>query len=474
MEYLLLIVPVILIGILVYRTIQFKPKEKQTIQTTWNIDKKKAYQGLSKLIQYPTVSYENKDLMDEHAFESLRNHLLESYPNIVKHSTYSLHKKGMLFHLTGTDDHDPIVLMSHYDVVPAQEGWKDNPFSGKITNTHIYGRGALDTKSSLNAIMQSVEYLLENGHVFKRDLYLAFGGDEETYGDSQIEIVNYLKEQNIKPFFVLDEGGAIVSNIFPGVQQKTAVIGIAEKGFLNIRLSAKSKGGHASTPPKITPIYSLSKAVTRLNNHPAFKLKLTTPVKALFDKIAPYSKSRVIRFLFANLWLFLPLVKWIAKRSGGEFLSLFKTTQAFTMSKGSQAINVIPDVASIDINYRLISGETSNDIVKRIKEIVRDPDILVEIMDVSEASTVSKLDERYALVENAILSTWKDVIAAPYLMIATSDSRRYHVISEHVYKFSPMDVSTKDLEKIHGFDEDITKENVIQGITFYLNLLSKI
>jgi carboxypeptidase PM20D1 len=474
MPYIIIGLIVILICFIVIRALLFKPEQQSHVKTEHEIDEHHAYESLSKFIQFKTVSYEDPQLIDENSFENLRTYLFERYPEIVKKAEFSMHGKGMLFKIKGKTSLNPVILMSHYDVVPASDGWQDDPFSGKITDSTIYGRGALDTKHSLNAILESVHIMLIKGHSFQRDLYLSFGGDEETYGQSQIHIVNHLKEQGVNPYFVLDEGGAIVSDIFPGVKEKTAVIGIAEKGFLNVKLVAKSQGGHASTPPKQTPIVLLSKAVDKLNQHPSFKLRLTTPVKALFQKIAPYSKSFVIRLLFANLWLFLPLVKMIAKLSGGEFLSLFKTTQAFTMMKGSDAINVLPSEANISINYRLIPGETSNIIVERIKKIIKDPMIDVIVAEVNEASTISKMDEPFHLIEDAIKRTWPDVITAPYLMIATSDSRRYHQISDHVYKFSPMDVSNDDLAKIHGFDEDISKENVINGIHFYLNLLAQI
>lgn len=462
-----------LITIIIIRTLRFKPQYEEIIQKKREIDENHAFESLSSLISFKTVSYEDQNLIDQEAFQNLREYIIKRYPFIASNSEFSLHEKGMLFKIKGKTGLDPVILMSHYDVVPADEGWKDDPFSGKITDTHIYGRGALDTKHSLNAILEAVELKLKQGIIFNRDLYLSFGGDEETYGKSQVEIVKHLKEMKINPYFVLDEGGAIVSNIFPGVDQKCAVIGIAEKGFLNIKLTTKSFGGHAATPPKDSALSMLAKAILRLNNHSSFKLTLTEPVKALFDKLAPYSKSFIIRMLFANLWLFLPLVKLIAKSSSGEFLSLFKTTQAFTMIKGADAINVLPSEAYVGINYRLIPGETSEMIVKRIKKIINDDQIQVQITEVNEASTVSLCDEPYHLIEKSIKETWPDVIPAPYLMIATSDSRRYHAISNHVYKFSPMDVSQEDLAKIHGFDEDISKENVINGIKFYLNLLEK-
>ena len=471
MPYIILGICVAFLCFLVIRTYLFKPKKMSYQKVSHEIDEKRSFESLSQLIQCQTISYEDTSRISEDAFQGLRDLIFERYPEIIKHSSFSMHEKGMLFKIKGTDDLDPVILMSHYDVVPVTDDWDDDPFSGKITETHVYGRGALDTKHSLNAILESVEMMLKQGHTFKHDLYLSFGGDEETYGTSQIAIVEHLKKEAVTPYFVLDEGGAIVSDIFPGVKEKTAVIGIAEKGFLNIKLSAKSQGGHASTPPQDTPLTMLSDAVHKLNRH-ALPLKLTKPVRLLFESVAPYSKSKVIRFLFANIFLFLPLIKLIAKLSGGQFKALFQTSQAFTMMKGSDAINVLPSEASISINYRMIPGETSDDIIARIKHIIKDDRIDVSIHEVTEASTVSLVDDRYNIVEKAIHQTWPDVIVAPYLMIATSDSRRYHQISSHVYKFSPMDVSDDDLAKIHGINEDISKENVIQGINFYLNLLS--
>lgn len=458
---------------LIIRTLMKKPKDHHEEKKIWTIDANHAYQSLSSMIQFPTVSYENRMKVDQHAFESLRSYLKERYPLLHQHATLSMHGLGMLYHLKGKESGQPIVLMSHYDVVPVVEGWKDDPFSGKIGEDTIYGRGALDTKHSLNAILEAIEWMLSKDKVFNHDLYLAFGGDEETYGSSQINIVEYFKQNHIKPYLVLDEGGAIVSNIFPGVHKKTAVVGIAEKGFMNLELRVKSRGGHASTPPKDSPLSILAKSIQKLHRYPSFKLRLTPPVQSLFDHVSPYSTSFVIRLLFANLWLFLPLVKWMAKLTGGELLSLFQTTQAFTMMKGSDAINVLPSEATLGINYRLMPGDTSSHIMSRIKKIIGDERVEIITHEISEASTISIVDERYHMIEKSIHQTWPDVITSPYLMIATSDSRRYHEICDHVYKFSPMDVTSEDLKKIHGFDEDITKDNVIHGLYFYLNLLDQ-
>lgn len=308
----------------------------------------------------------------------------------------------------------------------------------------------------------------------KNDLYVSFSGEEEIYGETQHLMVEYFKENNINPYIVLDEGGAIVSNMFPGVSKKVAVVGIAEKGFMNLKLTAYSKGGHASTPPKDTAVTILSKAVIKLNNTNIFKLKITSSVKILFDTLAPFSKSFAIKMIFANLWIFTPVVKLIAKISGGELLSMFKTTQAFTTSTASDAINVLPTSASVGINYRIRPGETSADVIKKVRKVIRNNNIEIEVLKISEATSTSTVDNVFGIVRQAIKKTWPDVIVTPYLMVATSDSRHYHEICERVYKFSPMDVSKDDLKLIHGEDEKITKENVIHGTYFYLNLFEKL
>ncbi len=472
--YALLIIPIVMVIAVVLRTINFKPVVIPEMRKRHEIDEKKVVESLSKMIQFKTISNLDSSLVNQAEFKAFRTFLKEHYPLINERAEYSEHEAGVLFHIKGESEEFPTVFMSHYDVVPVMDGWQEDPFSGRINLDTVYGRGALDTKSSLNAVMESVEFALSNGKNFKNDLYMAFSGDEEIYGPSAPAIVNYFKKKGIKPYMVLDEGGAIVSNMFPGVKNKVAVIGIAEKGFMNLKLTAVSQGGHASTPPKNTPITDLSKAVIKLNNHPSFRLKLTSPVKSLFDTIAPYSKSFGIKLLFANLWLFTPVVKLIAKLSGGEFLSMFKTTQAFTLASGSDAINVLPSSASFGINYRLRPGETSDQIVKKVTKIIKNPNINVEVIVSCEASTVSLIDDAYRMIEKAIKRTWTDVIPSPYLMVATSDSRHYHEICEHVYKFSPMDVSKKDLGKIHGFDEDISIENIINGTNFYLNLIDQL
>lgn len=464
----------IIILIIIIKTIQFKPILYPEMKKKYNLDEKRVVNNLSKKIKIPTISYIDQSKINQKAFIDFKHHLKTTYPLIIEQSTYHEIGTGVMFHIKGQRDDEPTVLMAHFDVVPVDGNWTFEPFSGDIDESYVYGRGTLDTKHSLNAIMEALEYSLSQGKIFKNDLYICFSGEEEIYGDTQKQMVEYFKENEIHPYMVIDEGGAIVSNMFPGVSKKVAVVGIAEKGFMNIKLTAFSKGGHASTPPKDTALTILSKAVLKLNQTKRFKLKLTESVRTLFDTLAPYSKSLVIRIIFANLWLFTPIVKLIAKLSGGELLSMFKTTQAFTISEASDAINVLPTSASVGINYRLRPYETSEQVVKTIKKVIKNDDIKVEVIKVSEATTTSVVDEVFGLVRQAIKKTWPEVIVTPYLMVATSDSRHYHEICDRVYKFSPMDVSKDDLKLIHGENEKISIDNVIHGVYFYLNLIEKL
>jgi carboxypeptidase PM20D1 len=475
MPYILLLaIPLIIIAIVLVKTLNFKPNNYPVMRKRNQIDEKHAYESLSRLIQCKTISNLDESLNDQVEFQKLRTYLKERYPLILEHASVSEHGSGILFHIKGESSEFPVVLMAHYDVVDVSDGWKENPFSGRINQDTIYGRGTLDTKNSLSSIMEATEHLLKDKKKFKNDLYLAFSGDEEVGGMGAPSIKEHLKSIGVTPYMVLDEGGAIVSNMFPGVSKKSAVVGLSEKGFLIVKLTAKSKGGHASSPPLDTPITNLSRAVVRLNKHKTFKMKLTPPVSAMFKEIAPHSKSFGIRMMFANLWLFFPVIKMIAKKNGGQFAALLKTTQAFTMATGSHQINVLPNEASIGVDYRLRPNETSDMVIKRIKKVIKNPEIDIQVQARFESPVMSLMDDGYKMVALAIKQTWPDVVVSPYLMTATSDSRHYHEICERVYKFSPMDVTKEDLAKIHGFDEDISLENVENGVQFYINLIDQL
>lgn len=469
-----LIAFVILLIILFIRTIRFKKIHKNQEIVSIDINEEKLIQDFIKKIQIPTVSFRNPDMIDQQAFTDFKTLLKNDYPHIKKHATSLEIGTGLLFHIKGESHNNPIVLMAHFDVVPTSNNWSVEPFSGKIIDGYIYGRGTLDTKVTVHAIMESVEYVLSQNHQFSHDIYIAFSGEEEINGPTQQQMVSYFEKHDIHPQMVFDEGGAIVSKMFPGVNEHVAVIGVAEKGFLNIELSAKAKGGHASAPPKDTPVTMIAHAIDQLIQSHAFKMKLTKPIKTMFDHIAPYSSSFPIRLIFANQWLFNPLIKLIAKLSGGELYAMFKSTLAFTVLKGSTALNVLPNAASVGINIRIRPEETSTEIIEKIKKVIANDDISLKVIDVSEPTPTSLVDQSFSLFENAIKKTWYDTITSPYLMVATTDSRHYHKICDRVYKFAPYQLSKEDLRLIHSDDERVSIENVINSTKFYIHFLQQL
>ncbi|MFW6320177.1 MAG: M20/M25/M40 family metallo-hydrolase, partial [Bacillota bacterium] len=306
------------------------------------------------------------------------------------------------------------------------------------------------------------------------DYYLCFSGDEETRRPSANNIVQYLKNKGINPSLVLDEGGAVVEDVFPGVKKKTAVIGVAEKGYMNVRLSARASGGHASMPPASMPLSDLALAVTKLHSGNLFKMKTLSVTKDMLKEVSKHSQSFVMRMVFANLWLFMPIVKMNAKKSGGEMLSLFKTTQAFTMAEGSNAMNVLPSTASMGVNYRLLQGDTIKDTLSRIKKRINNDTIEVTLEKGAEATPISKTTGSYDTLTRTIKETWGDVITTPYLMMAGTDSRYHHDISDHVYRFSPMEMTKQERETIHSTEEAIRTDQLITCVRFYIRLIKNI
>ena len=318
--------------------------------------------------------------------------------------------------------------------------------------------------------MQALEALIAEGFIPDNDIYLAFAGDEEVNGTGASMIVDLFEKNGIKPGLVLDEGGAVVDNVFPGVKRSSALVGIAEKGMLNVEFSYSGNGGHSSSPKPHTPVGVLSKACVDIENHP-FKFRITPATSKLFDTMARNS-TFLYKIIFANLWLFSPILDLICKKSGGELNALLRTTCAFTQMEGSQGVNVIPPSAKMVANLRLLEGDTTDGAINYLKKVINNDNIKVTKIYGSEPSAVSKTDcDAYRKVESAINQTWSDAIVSPYLMFACSDSRHWGRISDRVYRFSAMAMSSEDRGSIHGNNEKISKNTVENAVKFYVRLL---
>ena len=464
----------VLLTVIVVRTIAFKPSS--TINPTLapiEFDKDKAVYNLQQLVRCKTVSYRDSSLEDSEEFDKLVALLPTLYPNVHKACTLTtLDDRGLLYLWKGKDDsYSPAVLMAHYDVVPVvEEGWDEPAFEGIIKDGALWGRGTLDTKVTMNAILTASDHLIAEGFVPDRDIYFAFSGNEEINGKGAINIVDYFEKEGITPSFVLDEGGAVVENVFPGVKAPCGMIGIAEKGMIDLRYTIKSSGGHASAPKPHTPVGELSQACVNIENKP-FKSHLTPPVAKMFDTLGRHSNI-LYRVIFANMWLFGGLLDSICKKSGGELNALMRTTVAFTQMQGSQASNVIPPEASMVSNIRLNPHDTMDSAVEYIKKVADNDNLDISIISGVNPSRISRTDcEGYAKVAHAVSSTWVGSIVTPYLMMQCSDSRHYGRISDKVYRFSAMDLTKEERSSIHGHNERIRLETIAKATEFYIRLM---
>ena len=478
MEYILygfLLALVILIAVIIIRTLNFKPKAQPLVSNEEiDFNKDKAVESLRELVRCKTVSYRDSSLEDNTEFEKLISLLPKLYPNVFKTCSFDiLEDRALLFFWKGKNNGEPAVLMAHYDVVPVNEElWDKPPFEAILEDGVIWGRGTLDTKVTFNGVLFSAETLIADGFVPENDIYFAFSGGEEINGKGASNIVDYLEQNGIVPAMVVDEGGGVVENVFPGVSEPCALIGIAEKGMLNVEYTCKSGGGHASAPKPHTPVGILSRACCDMENNP-FKAHLTKPVAEMFDTLGRHSNF-LYRMIFANLWAFKGILDMICKKSGGELNALMRTTVAFTQMSGSRAANVIPPKATMLSNLRLNPMDTMDTALEYIKKTVNNPDIEITAVDGMNPSRISRTDcEGWKKVASAVASTWKGSIVSPYLMVQCSDSRHYGRISDKVYRFSAMDLTSEERATIHGNNERIRVDALHRAVEFYIRLIKQ-
>lgn len=471
----LFIIIALLLAVILIRTASFKPKaEVKVSDEEITFDGDRAVENLRELVRCKTVSYNDASLEDDGEFQKLIDLLPTLYPNVFKNCAFiKLPDRGLLFKWEGKSHSRPSVMMAHYDVVPVDEnGWDKPPFEAILEDGVIWGRGTLDTKVTFGGVLFSADHLIAEGFVPENDIYFAFSGGEEINGKGAVNIVDYFQENGITPALVVDEGGAVVENVFPGVSKPCGLIGIAEKGMMNVEYKCKSAGGHASAPKPHTPVGQLSAACRKMENTP-FKSHLTKPAAELFDTLGRHS-TFVYRMIFANMWAFGWVLDLICKKSGGELNALMRTTVAFTQMKGSTAPNVIPPVASMVSNIRLNPADNMESALEYIKKTVNDENIEINLINGMNPSRISQTDcPAWDKVAAAVASTWKGALVSPYLMVQCSDSRHYGPICDKVYRFSAMDLTSEERATIHGNNERIRVETVKKAVEFYIRLMKQ-
>ena len=432
---------------------------------------------LSQMIRIPTVSAELEQ-RGPGPFEEFVALIAELYPLVHEKLTLERHTDvGLLFRWAGARGADggAVVLMAHYDVVPVDESdaWSHPPFAGVIADGSVYGRGALDDKGPLIVVLEAVENLLADGFIPSRDVYLSFGGNEETYGKAAEEIAHVLRDRGIVPWLVVDEGGAVVDAPLPFVPGRAAMIGVGEKGVLTVRLSARGEGGHASAPPSLTAVRRIARAVDRLGPG-TFRPRASRAILRMLSQLAAQTPGPA-RHLLRLLGSAPPLTARVFAALGGEPAALVRTTVAPTMQAGGTAANVLPSQASATINLRIALGETTQQAVYRLRRRIRDPLVQVEVVEASEPSPESSTDNaQFALLAAALEVSHPGVPAVPYIMMAATDSRHFHRFAPAVYRFAPLDMSNAQRASIHGVDESVEIAALERGERFHRALLERL
>ena len=471
--YIILGMTALLLVIAVIKALLFVPKKEEAIEINEvAVDLDKATRDLADMVKCKTISHRDRSQENDEEFERFIKLLSERFPLIYKNCSFErVSDRAILYHLKGKSSQNPSIFTAHFDVVDVEaKDWSKEPFCGEVEDGFLWGRGSLDTKSTLNASMQALEQLLSEGFVPENDIYLAFSGNEEINGEGQPQIIKLFKERGINIGFVLDEGGAVVNNVFPGVTTPCALIGIAEKGMLNVELKFTGNGGHSSSPKPHTPVGRLSAACVRIENHP-FKYRLSKVSASMFDTLARYSNFGY-KLIFANLWLFGPVLSLIGKLSGGELNALIRTTCSFTQMEGSKGINVIPPNATMCANLRLIPGETKASAEAYLKKQINDKDIKLTVLEGEEPSPTSVVGgDAWHKIVYAVKGTWDNTIVSPYLMFACSDAKHWSRVSDKVYRFSAMALTSAERGTIHGNDERIPLDTIRKSVEFYLRLM---
>ena len=473
---ILLIIIAVLAAILIIRASLFKPLPTTVTHTPKEVlNEDQVIAHFQELLRHKTVSNIDKSKMEMDIFKAFQESLIDLYPVIHKTCTWKhLGDTGILYHWKGKSPNNPIVLMSHYDVVPAEEtAWEIAPFHGKVIDGVVWGRGTLDTKCTLLSVMESAEHLIKEGFVPEHDIYFSFSGDEEVSGESAPAIVSHLKEKGIRPQLVLDEGGVVIKDgIFPGVNKQTAVIGVGEKGYIDLEVQFESQGGHASAPPRHGITGAMGRLMSGLEEksmNPAFM----EPVMEMFNRLGRHSTFGY-KIIFANMWLFKPLLALLFKKQGGQMNALIRTTTAVTVLEGSKAYNVLPPKGKVGINARILNTDTMDSTIRHISGFIKVPH-KIQVLNGREASPISPIQsEAFKTLETTILDLWPDAVVSPYLMIAGTDSRHFHAICENVLRFAPMEITKEELNLIHSNNERIPVDSVIKCVECYVKLIRRL
>lgn len=465
-------------AVLVGRTLRWQSRQiaVESVELA-AVDRDRVIERFSQSLRFRTVSVEEGEEWDPAPFLAFHGFVEEKFPRVHAHlKKETVGDYSLLYTWQGSrSDAAPILLMSHIDVVPVVPGtedmWEHPPFAGHVADGYVWGRGALDDKFGVMGILEAVEWLLAQEFPPQRTVYLFFGHDEEIGGPQGAQqAVELLRLRGIELEYVLDEGGAILEGVVPGTDALVAAVGIAEKGSITVELTARSPGGHSSSPPSHTAIGELATAIHRLERE-QMQADLKGPSLAFFEYAGP-EMSFPYRLVFANLWLFGGIVESLLVREPGGS-AMVRTTTAATVISGGVKSNVLPTDARALVNFRILPGDTAQEVLAHVRRVVDNPGIEVRaVPDWREASEVSPTDSLpFLQLQRTIREVFPHTVVAPYLTLGGTDSRYFSSLTRNVYKFAPIVGDRGDLTRMHGTNERLGVENYVQAVQFFVQLI---
>jgi len=464
----------LLIGVLLFNTFRSSPWPVYPAAAEHPLPDS-AIRHMSQAIQIPTISISDTSAIDTIAFNAFGTLMERAYPLIHQQlSKTVINQFAYVYEWKGQNSRAPIILMGHYDVVPVEAAalskWSVAPFSGAITDSCIWGRGATDDKFGVISILEGVEAMLRKGFVPKRTIYLCFGYDEEIRGRGAKAIVDWLEHKKIRAEMVLDEGGQVTVEKTKEISRPVAVIGVAEKGYATFELLVEKPGGHSSIPPKETAIDILANALHKLRTQepPA---RLTPQLREFLGRVGPSSNKFLNRMASANMWLFEGMARSVIEKEP-EGYAMMHNTIVPTIIEGGIKENVIPTIAKAIVNTRILSGENSKTVEEYIRKTIGDERVIIKKMgdmNSDPSSATSSQSPAFKRVESAVCKTIPNVIPAPYQMVGATDSRYYRRISDGVVNFFPM----TDAKGFHGIDERLMIIDLKRGIQFIMTIIEE-
>ena len=470
----ILVLILVLAAVVLIRALSLKPTPAKTANIELDNSQRAREYGrrLSKLIQKETISARGDT--DRTKFYDFHKELETLFPKVHKACEKHEFDGSLLFKWKGKGNHEPILLMSHQDVVEATGDWKHEPFSGDIDEKGcVWGRGTVDTKGSLFCIFSALEELIWEGYEPECDVYIASSCTEEISGEGAPLIAKYLKDQGVQLPLLLDEGGMIVEEPVGGVKGLYGMVGVVEKGYGDVKFVAKSNGGHASAPGKNTPLVRLGKFMAEIDKNNPFTAKLTPTVREMFRRMTP-NMTFGMRVIFANLWLFEGLLLRLLPVISPAAAAMTRTTIAFTTAKGADGLNVLPQEAYVTANMRFIHHQPNKDSIALIGEIAKKYQIETEALYNDEpCPIVDYKSDAFHLIEDIAAEIYPGVGICPYTMTGGTDAKFYKDICKNAMRFAPIYIDSQQYSSIHGINENIYQGALTKAVDFYKMVIKK-